>query len=311
MTLRRKLVPFLLVASLVAGGLVASASPAPAAFHLMKVVEVFAGTSTDANVDFVELQMYQAGQNFVGGHTLHLYTPPTYPGDPFTRQDCPIPTNVANGVNQAPILFATTQAQTVFGTSADFTIPPMLSGAGGAVCFENIDCVSWGSFTGDTLSPVGTAEAPIPVDDSIHRDLKGNGTLEETDDTNQSAADFVPGPETPTPNGVANLGTMTCQPAGPGGGPPGSAYDLVGLKAKVRGTRATIRGRIEPSATGEQIKLTFFANGSPLRKLASKRATLNADSEFKKRFKVPSDSTRCKVVVRFQGAKLGQKKFKC
>jgi hypothetical protein len=38
---------------------------------------------------------------------------------------------------------------------------------------------------------------------------------------------------------------------------------------------------------------------------------LNASSEFKKRFKVPSDSTRCKVVVRFKGAKLGQKKFRC
>jgi hypothetical protein len=59
------------------------------------------------------------------------------------------------------------------------------------------------------------------------------------------------------------------------------------------------------------VKLTFFANGSPLRRVASKRAALNAESEFSKRFKVPSDSIRCKIVVRFQGSKMGQKKFRC
>jgi len=308
MTLRRTLVRLMLVASLAAGGLVSSASPALAAFHFMKVVEVYAGTAIEANADFVELQMYQPGQNLVGGHTLHFYGPPTYPGEPSSRQDCTIPANVSNAAGQAHILFATVEAESLFVT-ADFTMPPLLSGDGGAVCFENIDCVAWGSFSGTTTSPAGTPEPPIPPDQSIHRDLKG-GTLENSDDTNDSDADFAPADPDPTPNGLANLGTLTCQ-AGTGPGPGGSAYDLEGLKVKVKGGRAIIRGTVQPPAPGERVRLTFFANGSAPRKLASKNATLNAGSEFQKRFRVPSESTRCKVVVRFKGAKMGQRKFKC
>jgi hypothetical protein len=59
------------------------------------------------------------------------------------------------------------------------------------------------------------------------------------------------------------------------------------------------------------VKLTFFANGSPLRKVVKRTATLNADSKFKKSFRVPADSTRCKVKVAFQGQAVGRKKFKC
>ncbi|MGH2546100.1 MAG: hypothetical protein ACRDHH_04520 [Actinomycetota bacterium] len=311
MTPRRTLVRLMLVASLAAAGLVSSASPAPAAFHFSKVVEVFAGTAIEANADFVELQMYEPGQNLVGGHTLHLYIPPTYPGEPFSRQDCTIPTNVPVGADQSHILFATTEAQSLFIT-ADFTMPPLLSGDGGAVCFENIDCVAWGSFSGSTTSPAGTPEPAIPPDQSIHRSIAaGDATkLEAVDDTNDSAADFAPADRDPTANGLANLGTLNCQ-AGTGPGPGGSAYDLQGLKVKVKGGRAIIRGTVQPPAPGDKVKLTFYANGSPLRKVAAKSATLSADSKFKKRFKVPGESTRCKVVVRFKGAKLGQRKFKC
>jgi hypothetical protein len=92
----------------------------------------------------------------------------------------------------------------------------------------------------------------------------------------------------------------------------GAAYNLQGLKAKVKGDRATIRGSIQPPASGQNVKLTFLANGgSALRKVAAKSATLDTSSGFRKRFKVPSDSTGCKVVVRFNGAKVGQKRFRC
>lgn len=33
-------------------------SPASASFHNMKIREIFAGTSSDANADYVELQMH-------------------------------------------------------------------------------------------------------------------------------------------------------------------------------------------------------------------------------------------------------------
>ena len=86
---------------------------------------------------------------------------------------------------------------------------------------------------------------------------------------------------------------------------------MTGYRAKVRGNKAVITGTIHPPNPGKQVKLTFFANGSPLRKIAKKSATLNADSKFKKKFGVPTASTRCKVKVAFQGQAVGQKKFKC
>lgn len=314
MTLGLRFSRLLVVGLLAAGGLVASPSPAPAAFHFMKVVEVFSGTTTDASADFVELQMYMAAQNFVGGHGLHVYGAPTYPGEPSPRSDCTIPSNVPNGANQATILFSTSQAQTAFGT-ADFTMPPLLSGAGGAVCFENIDCVSWGSFSGTTTHPAGNPEpGGIPPDQSIHRNISGGnpGLLEDSDDTNDSAPDFAPGPESATANGPTNLGTLSCQAGGPGGGGGGGGgYEVQGLKARVRGSRVTISGKIRPSAPGETVSLTFFADGSPLRKITKKQAALNTDGKFTKRFRVPSDSTRCKVTVKFKGAAVGKKKFRC
>jgi hypothetical protein len=179
--------------------------------------------------------------------------------------------------------------------------------SGGAGCFQNLDCVSWGPFSGSTTSPAGTPEpGGIPLDQSIHRQFAA--PLDPADDSNDSATDFQPGLPDPNANGGPNLGAATCQT---GGGPGGGAFSLSNLKAKVKGGRATITGKVNPPAPGDQVKLTFFANGSPLRKVATKSATLNTSSEFKKRFKVPSDSTRCKVMVRFKGPKLGQKKFRC
>jgi hypothetical protein len=276
------------VTSVVAGGLTVTAGPARAPFHLMEVQEVFAGTTGQVEADFVELEMLASGQNFVGGHVLYLYDAAG------ARTDCTIPSHVPNGTNGARILFATAQFETEYGVDADFTIPPLLHGGGGAVCFENIDCVAWGSFAGTTTSPAGTPFGEINLDMSIDRIA----------DTNDSQNDFTHIDPTAEAN-AGSLGAMSCQPDGSGG------VTLKGLKAKVKGGRATITGRIDPPAPGEKVKITHFANGSALKRVATKSAALNADSKFKKRFKVPSESTRCKVVVRFQGAKLGQRKFRC
>lgn len=89
-------------------------------------------------------------------------------------------------------------------------------------------------------------------------------------------------------------------------------YSLQGLKAKVKGDQTTIMGSIQPPATGQNVKMTFLADrGSALRKVAAKSATLDTSSHFRKRFKVPSESTRCRALVRFNGAKVGQKRFRC
>jgi len=88
------------------------------------------------------------------------------------------------------------------------------------------------------------------------------------------------------------------------------------IKAKVSGGKATIAGKVLPVSPGGKVSLTFFANGSPLKKRATKRATLNSKSMYRKRFKVPSDATRCKVKVNFEGdaghfPSAGKKKFRC
>jgi hypothetical protein len=294
MTRRRTLARMLVLGTLIAGGLVATTQPAAADFHLMKVEEVFAGTVSDATADFVELEMQDVGQGNVSGHPLQLFDATG------ARFDCALPVDVPNQASGDEILFATTTAESAHFVDADFVIPPMLDGTSGAACFAGVDCVSWGSFGGSTPSPAGTPfVGGIPPDQSIDRGP----------DTNNSATDFTPSSPDPT-NNVGSLGTLTCQPF-TGGGGGGGGPSLVGLKTKVRGNRAIISGEIKPPAPGKQVKITFFANGSPLRKIAKKSATLNAQSKFKKSFRVPTDSTRCKVKVAFQGQAVGQKKFKC
>ncbi|MBI1814738.1 MAG: hypothetical protein HYR72_07160 [Deltaproteobacteria bacterium] len=173
----------------------ALAPPAFGSFHLMKIVEVFPGTSGSPNAQYVMLQMYSAGQNLVSGHFLRVYNATGGTVATFT-----FGANVGNGATQSTILIATAEAATLFGISKDLTMTAVLPLAGGAVCFDAIpaDCVSWGNFTGDG-SLLNTAGTPYESDyglilgHAIRRDISG-GTfptlLEASDDTNNSAADF-------------------------------------------------------------------------------------------------------------------------
>jgi hypothetical protein len=282
----------LVVASLTAGGLATASAKARADFHFMQVQEVSAGTTTQPNADFIELQMTARGQGNVSGHKLLLYDAAG------TRLDCTLPADVGSESLGDPILLGTAEFQALVSPDPDFTVPPLLHSDGGAVCWENIDCVSWGSFSGSTTSPAGTPKAGgIPPDMSIDR----------TVETDNSDADFTTGPHTPDPNGTTTLGATTCVGPGPGGG----GALLQHLRAKVRRNRVTFTGQIQPPAPGEKVRLTLFANGSPLRKVAKKSDELDAESRFKKRFRVPSESTRCKVKVQFRNQKVGRKRFKC
>jgi hypothetical protein len=285
-----------LVAALTSAGLVAATTLAQADFHLMEVQEVSAGTTAQPNADFVELEMTEALQGNVSGHRLLLFDAAG------NRMDCTLPADVANEANGAPVLFGTTEFQALPSTAdPDFIVPPLLHADGGAVCWESIDCVSWGSFSGSTTSPAGTPEGEgIPPDQSINR----------VADTNNSDPDFTAGAPTPVANG-APRGATTCGPPGQGPSGGGSGASLQGLKAKVRGNKAAVRGKIQPPAPGQKVSLTFFANGSPLRKIAKKAATLNAESRFRKTFRIPADSTRCRVRVAFQGDPMGKKTFRC
>jgi hypothetical protein len=295
---RRIFLRMLVLGSLIAGGLVATSPPAAANFHEMVITEISDGTVLDPSADFVELQMYSPGQTQLAGHVITTYGPTGTLMQTFTLDE-----NVPNGQSQRTILIGSLSVDEDLTES--MTIP-----VNGALCFENIDCVAWGSISNFTnlTSPAGTpVPGGMPGEDSLQRKITAGcpTLLQASDDTDNSAADFQAAFPTPRNNSV----TPTESPCPPG--TVGGAPILQGLKAKVRASRAIISGQILPPAPGDQVTLTFFANGSPLRKIAKKSATLNADSKFKKSFRVPTDSTRCKVKVAFQGQAMGKKKFRC
>src|SRR5215216_4072090 len=83
-------------------GLAFAAPSASAVFHLMKIREV-APNPAGPDSSFVELQMYEAGQNFVGGHVVNSYQANGMPAGSFTMTG-----NVPNGENQRTILLGDT-----------------------------------------------------------------------------------------------------------------------------------------------------------------------------------------------------------
>jgi hypothetical protein len=167
--------------------LMVGAGPASASFHLMKIRSIFRGPSPSGA--FIELQMYADGQNLVGGHQLRVYPAS---GTIFSAYN--LPANVASGQNQRRILLGDTAAP----GSPDFTLAGLGTdltnfASGGAVCWETIDCVSWGNRTGALPSPAGTPIAGGLSNSqvSVRNITRGCPTaLDVADDTDDSAADF-------------------------------------------------------------------------------------------------------------------------
>ncbi|HEX6229814.1 MAG TPA: hypothetical protein VFZ41_10190 [Solirubrobacterales bacterium] len=198
-------------------------APAPAAadFHLVSIREVFPGESGYADAEYVELQAYASGQHVVGGHfvTFHNAGGAKIGTETFGS-------NVADGRNQMTVLMATAAAESRFGVGADEDMAPgLLDPAGGAVCWESLDCVSWGSFSGPLPSPAGTpaASGGIPDGMALRRTIApGCATLlEASDDRNNSALDFeavFPGPR---PNSVTPSERSCASGGGAGAGPGG------------------------------------------------------------------------------------------
>ncbi len=165
--------------------------PADAAFHFMKIREIFPGTASSPSAQYIELQMYSANQTQLSGHAITVYnaTGTSVGSFAFTG-------NVSTGTTQSTVLIATTQAVTLFGISADLTMTAVIPSAAGAVCFDTIDCVSWGNFTGTLGSSAGTPfnqnGGGLTIGHAIRRDISaGTSTLlEASDDTNNSNNDF-------------------------------------------------------------------------------------------------------------------------
>ena len=205
-----------LIATACAAGLLAASAPALATFHLMKVVEVFPGTAASPSAQYVVIQMYAAGQNFVSGHAITVFNGAGTLTGTFT-----FPGNLPNGANQAKILIATSQAETFFGLTADLVMSPTILSAGGKVCWAGtLDCVAWGAYTGGTAG-VGTpfnAGTGLVSGRAARRrlDISGSASaLDSGDDTDNSATDFVlglPGPR----NNAGVLGTPPMSTCGNG-----------------------------------------------------------------------------------------------
>jgi hypothetical protein len=178
---------------------------ASATFHETFVREVYAGSDAQPNSDYVELQMWASGQNLVGGHTITVFGPTgaEVAGATF-------PAEVPNGVNQATIVAATPEAESQFGIKADVQLQlkpsSTIERAGGAACWETLDCVSWGNFSATALSPTGSPAAPggIPSGMALRRSIARSCAtlLEASDDSDNSAGDFEVAFPNPRPNAI-------------------------------------------------------------------------------------------------------------
>lgn len=181
---------------------------ASASFHVMKVVEVFAGSAAAPNASYVQLQMYTGGQTQVGGHVLHVYDAT---GAEITAAKVLFVGNVANGADQANILIGTSSVHAAFGVAPDFTLLQNLDKNGGAVCFEGIDCFTWGNFSGATADSTTAPFAALTADKAARRSIAGGVSatlLDAVDDTGNVTADFTAVDPAPKNNafGVADAG---------------------------------------------------------------------------------------------------------
>jgi hypothetical protein len=186
----------LLVAALAAGLLAASAGPASASFHEIKIQEVFPGSGTNSGEDYVTLQMYSEGQNFVGGHTLTVFNANgTVAGNGATFPEISGP-DVPNGDNQSTILIGA--EATVVAVAPDLIDADLaaIDPAAGAVCWEDLDCVAWGAFTpplGGLPSPAVSSGSPITDGQVLVRKINTAGCesmLEAADDSDVVNDDF-------------------------------------------------------------------------------------------------------------------------
>jgi hypothetical protein len=186
-----------------------AASPAQASFHLIKVRELFPGTTVDPESDYVELQMYAAGQNLVNLGDLEVLNSTGTVTSHFSPGS-----TVAHSANQSTVLIVNTSFASQFpSVTPDFTDAGLdLDPAGGAVCWPQNeppfdDCASWGSFSGQGSLPSPGDTTPavaIPNGMALRRTISpGCSTLlEGADDTNKSSIDFSAQTPNPRSNGA-------------------------------------------------------------------------------------------------------------
>jgi hypothetical protein len=214
--------------------LLAAAAPANATFHLIKLREVYPGSGANPDSEYVELQMYSSGQQFVKGHSLAFFD-----AAGASLGTTAFGADVARGSDQSTLVAATPQAESQFGIVADTGMAAgRLDPAGGAVCWEALDCVAWGSFDGSTPSAAGSPADPLGIPDGMatRRTIaSGCATLlEATDDRNGSASDFFDAFPAPRPNSVVPTEHACASHGGGGAGGNPSSGGQRRLQTRIR-----------------------------------------------------------------------------
>lgn len=254
---------FAAVSAMAATVLLATAAPALATFHLIKVREVFAGANDDS---YVELQMFAPAQSFLSGHAMTVYN-----SSGALIHSSTFSAPVAHSANQQTVLIGDTRVGEAFGVTPDLVDPGLnLAAAGGAACWNAggvpADCVAWGGFSGGAALQLATgtsagspvSPAGMTAGKAIRRTIApGCPTLlEESDDSNVSATDFSEVAPAPRNNSSAIV-EMTCA------GAPNTAIDD---KPALHSNSASAEFTYDaPTATSYECKLDAAAfSGCPL-----------------------------------------------
>lgn len=264
-------------------GLGLMAPSALASFHLVKVTEVFPGTTANPQSEFVELRMPAAGENFFTNHELTLYGPTS-----AMTGSCTFSATLPNGENQRSALIATPEAVTAFGVASDCALAAgdHLKPAAGAACWDVVDCVAWGSVTNTAslTSPTGSPAPAIADGMSLDRSTAGGCAtqLEVSDDTDDSAADFALAAPTPLDNASPAAGA----PCSPGGG---------GDDTSPPNTQITKAPKQKISKGKVKVKFKSSEQGSSFECKLDKGSFKSCDSPFKA--KVDQGKHKFKVVA--------------
>lgn len=186
--------------------------------HEISVREVFTGSASSPDLEYVMLQMRASGQNVFAGNGVKVVF---YNEFLSTVRSASLTSNPANGQSQRYVLVGTENVATELGVTPDYSFADTdtVDNDGGAACFESlvfggIDCVSWGdtSFIGTPPSPTGGDVSPAGITDgmAIRRLIsRGCPTLLESVDDSNSPTDWSEA--TPAPfNNAAPAGGAPC-----------------------------------------------------------------------------------------------------
>jgi hypothetical protein len=181
------------------------APSAQATFHLINISQVYPGSVAQPESSYVELEMYAPEQNFVANHSVRLLDAD---GDEIKTlvfaSDLPDPSETGQ-----TILIGDDGVEAAFGVKPDLIDPDFkVPAAGGAACWDTLDCVSWGDFSATTTPSSGVPADPPGIPDglALTRFVSGGSCgnrLDGADATGDSDQDF--GDAAPSPLSYATV----------------------------------------------------------------------------------------------------------